>query len=222
VIEDLLAERSARLTRVEVDAGEALPDWQAFDVVIAMGGPMGAYEDTAYPWLAPERALLSAAASAGTACIGVCLGAQLLAASIGGRAYPGPAPEIGVLQVELTAPGRADPVTSALPPSFPVLQWHGDTFDLPPDAVVLASSAAYPRQVYRWRNALGVQFHAEVTAAMARTWWDVPDYVDYLESALGAGAADRLYAELDRAIPVINDTARLLFGRFLSAIGVRS
>jgi len=222
VIDDLLAERSARVTVVEVDAGEPLPDWQAFDVVIAMGGPMGAYEDTAYPWMAPERALLSAAASAGTACLGVCLGAQLLATAIGGRAYPGPAPEIGVLQVDLTAAGLADPVTSALTPSFSVLQWHGDTFDLPPDAIVLASSAAYPRQAYRWRNALGVQFHAEVTPAMARAWSLVPDYVDYLEAALGAGAADRLFAELDHAIPVINDAARRLFGRFLATIGVRS
>ena len=129
-------ERSARIRRVEVDAGESLPDWRPFDVIVVMGGPMGAYEDEAYPWLVPERALLRAAATAGTACFGVCLGAQLLAASVGGRAYPGPTPEIGVLEVELTAAGRADPVMSVLSSPFLALQWHGDTFDPPADAVL--------------------------------------------------------------------------------------
>jgi GMP synthase (glutamine-hydrolysing) len=214
-------ERSARIRRVEVDAGESLPDWRPFDVIVVMGGPMGAYEDEAHPWLVPERALLRAAAAAGTACFGVCLGAQLLAASVGGRAYPGPTPEIGVLEVELTAAGRADPVMSVLSSPFVALQWHGDTFDLPADAAVLASSAAYPRQAFRWRNSIGVQFHAEVTPAMAEAWVRPPEAVAYLERALGPGSPARLLDDVLRDIKAINEVARLLFERFLTATSVR-
>jgi GMP synthase (glutamine-hydrolysing) len=222
VIEDVLVERSARLHRVQLDAGGALPDWRAFDLVVAMGGPMGAYEDEAFPWLVGERALLGAAASAGTPCLGVCLGAQLLAAAIGGRAFPGPAPEVGVFDVDLTAAGRRDAVLSVLPRRFTVLQWHSDTFDLPDDAVVLASSAAYPRQAFRWRNAFGLQFHAEVTPAMAEEWALVPESVSYLETTLGPGAAAALFDDLRRANKVINESCRLLVERFLDVTIRRS
>jgi len=218
VIEEVLRERSARITRVEVDEGEALPDWRAFDLVVVMGGPMGAYEDDMHPWLVAEKALLGAAADAGVPCLGVCLGSQLLAASIGGRAFPGPAPELGVLDVELTVAGRADPVLSSLGERFTVLQWHGDTFDLPPDAVVLASSAAYPHQAFRWRNAFGVQFHAEVTPDMADDWSANASYVAYLEGALGPGGATRLFSELRSALPAINRTCRLLTERLLDDV----
>jgi len=218
VIEDVLVERGARITRVEVEAGETLPDWRGFDLVVAMGGPMGAYEDDLHPWLAPERALLAGAAAGGIACLGVCLGSQLLAAAIGGRAYQGPAPELGLLEVELTAAGRADPVMAGLGDTFTVLQWHGDTFDLPGDAAVLASSAAYPNQAFRWRNSYGVQFHAEVTPAMADEWSTIPDYVSYLESALGPGGATRLFSELRAALPAINRSCRVLTERLLDQV----
>jgi GMP synthase-like glutamine amidotransferase len=218
VIEDVLVERCARITRVEVEAGEQLPDWRDFDLVVAMGGPMGAYEDHLYPWLAPERALLAGAAGSGIACLGVCLGSQLLAAAIGGRAYQGPSPELGVLDVTLTAAGRADPVLSGLAERFPVLQWHGDTFDIPADAAVLASSPAYPHQAFRWRNAFGVQFHAEVTPAMADEWSANPGYVAYLERALGPGGATRVFSELRAALPAINHTCRVLTERLLDEV----
>jgi len=216
VIEEVLRARSARLTRVGLDEGGHLPDWRGFDLVVVMGGPMGAYEDAAHPWLVDERAFLAAAAAAGTPCYGVCLGAQLLAAAIGGRAYPGPAPEVGVMEVTLTAAGQTDAVMSILASPFTALQWHGDTFDLPDDAVVLASSTAYARQAFRWRNTMGVQFHAEVTADMVDEWAALDDYVDYLESALGPGGAERLFTELRRSLTEINATCRALFEQFLT------
>ena len=218
VIEEVLLDRGARITRIEVEQGGALPDGRDFDIVVAMGGPMGAYEDHLHPWLAPERALLATAAASGVACLGVCLGSQMLAAALGGRAFQGPAPELGVLEVELTAAGRADPVTAGLADRFTVLQWHGDTFDPPPDAVVLASSAAYPHQAFRWRNAFGVQFHAEVTPAMADEWSTIPDYVAYLEGALGPGGAERLFSDLRAALPAINHSCRVLTERLLDEV----
>jgi GMP synthase-like glutamine amidotransferase len=205
---------------VEIDEGETLPDWREFDLIVVMGGPMGAYEDDDFPWLRVERTLLGAAATAGRACFGVCLGAQILAASIGGRAYAGASPEVGVMDVELTPAGRADPVTSVLPARFRALQWHGDTFDLPASAVVLASSPAYAHQAFRWRNAIGLQFHIEVTQSMADEWARVPAYAASLEAALGPGALPHLLAEVSSEVNAMNESARLLFERFLKVTGL--
>ncbi|MGZ4202404.1 MAG: type 1 glutamine amidotransferase, partial [Thermoleophilaceae bacterium] len=106
--EDVLRERGAELHRVELDEGEPLPDWRGHDAIVAMGGPMSANDDAELPWLASEKALIREAVSAGTPFLGVCLGAQLLAASLGARVYAGPA-EVGVLPVALTEEGVRDP-----------------------------------------------------------------------------------------------------------------
>ena len=90
VLEDVMLERGWTLIRVELDEGEELPEGGEFDAVVVMGGPMGAYERSAYPWLQAEQRLLRAAVDRGTPVFGVCLGAQLVAASMGARVYPGP------------------------------------------------------------------------------------------------------------------------------------
>ena len=120
---------------------------------------------------------------------GVCLGVQLLAASLGARVYPGPEPEVGLLPVTLTSEARDDPVFSAAPDDLVTLQWHGDTFDLPTGAVRLAGSPAYPNQAFRFEHAYGVQFHLEVSGEMAREWAEVPAYVSSLDRTLGREGA---------------------------------
>src|SRR5947209_17766909 len=95
--EDELHARGGGLERVEADAGEPLPDWRGFDGIIVMGGPMGAYEEDRLPWLGDEKRLIAAAVDADTPVWGVCLGAQLLAASLGAEVRMGPEPEVGVL-----------------------------------------------------------------------------------------------------------------------------
>ena len=137
---EVMRERGAEPCAVEVDEGEPLPDWREFDAVLAMGGPMGAGDDADHPWLAAERQLVREAVEAGRPFLGVCLGVQLLAAALGARVYAAERPEVGLLDVELTAEGRADPLFAGLDDRFVSLQWHGDTFDLPADAVRLASS----------------------------------------------------------------------------------
>lgn len=100
--------------------------------------------------------------------LGVCLGAQLLAAALGAQVYTGPAGEAGLGQVRLTAEGRRDPVLDAgAGPDglLPVLHWHDDTFDLPDGARLLASSTAYAHQAFRVGRAYGLQFHVEMDAA---------------------------------------------------------
>jgi GMP synthase (glutamine-hydrolysing) len=177
VYEDVLREHGAELRRVEVDEGEPLPDWREFDALLAMGGPMGARDDADHPWLAPERELVREAVEAGRPVLGVCLGVQLLAAALGARVYAAERAEVGLLDVELTAEGRADPLFAGLDDRFVSLQWHGDTFDLPGDAVRLASSPLIANQAFRaGERAYGVQFHLEVTGEMAVEWGGVAAY----------------------------------------------
>ena len=159
--EDELRSRGLDLVRVELDEGEEPPDWRGFDGMIVMGGPMGAYEDDAHPWLATEKRMIRDAAGSGHPVWGVCLGAQLLAAALGANVYPGAhGAEVGVLPVELTEAAASDPVFADAPHSFPTLQWHGDSFDLPAGATLLASSPAYANQAFSFRNAYALPFHS--------------------------------------------------------------
>ncbi|HET6172926.1 MAG TPA: hypothetical protein VFD90_09985 [Gaiellales bacterium] len=214
VFEDVLLERAHELVRVELDDGEALPAGQ-WDAIVAMGGPMSVNDEREHPWLVVEKSAIANHVRAGGPFWGSCLGAQLLAASLGARVYAGPAPEVGVLAVELTEAGRKDPVLGPLPPSIDTLQWHGDTFDLPEGAVLLASSPAYPNQAFRvGRAAYAVQFHVEVTEAMGEEWAGVPAYAEYADRVLGPGGSDRLLAEFRVSSPLMQQHARGLFERW--------
>ncbi len=222
VFEDVLRERGAEFHRVELDEGEPLPDWRGFDAIVAMGGPMSATDDETAPWLAAEKQLIAEAVQADRPFWGVCLGVQLLAASLGARIYPGPAPEVGILPVTLTLDGLTDPVFAGLPREVLTLQWHGDTFDLPHDAVRLAGSPAYPNQAFRVRRAYGVQFHLEVSAEMAREWAQVPEYVSSLERTLGSERAPAFLSAIEERADEMRVLGRGLFERWLDRVVARS
>jgi GMP synthase-like glutamine amidotransferase len=214
VFEDVLRERAHELVRVELDEGEPLPEG-AFDAIVAMGGPMSVNDEAEHPWLVAEKEAIARHVRSGKPFWGSCLGAQLLAAALGARVYAGPAPEVGVLGIELTPEGRADPVLGGLPAEIDTLQWHGDTFDLPEGGVLLASSPAYANQAYRvGRVAYAVQFHVEVTEAMGEEWADVPAYAEYADRVLGPGGSDRLLAEFRAGSPLMQVHARAVFGRW--------
>jgi GMP synthase-like glutamine amidotransferase len=216
--EDELIERGGELVRVEVDEGEPLPDWRAFDGIIAMGGPMGAYEDQRLPWLVDERRLIAEAVSSGTPFWGVCLGAQLLAASLGAPVVRGPEAEVGVLDVQLTPEAGYDPVFSQAPPTFKALQWHSDTFELPHGAVRLARSAAYENQAFKVGRAYAVQFHIEVGTDLAADWGEVPAYADALEEIMGDGALGVLIARVGAHEREMTDLARAVFAAWLERV----
>ncbi len=220
VFEDVLRERGAELHRVELDEGERLPDWREFDAIVAMGGPMSANDDAELPWLTGEKQLVSEAVRAGKPYWGVCLGVQLLAASLGARVYPGPEPEVGLLPVSLTGEARSDPVFGEAPHELVTLQWHGDTFDLPDGAVRLASSPAYPNQAFCLERAYGVQFHLEVSAEMAREWAEVPEYVASLERTLGGEAAPAFLSSIEERAEEMRTVGRALFERWLDRVVV--
>lgn len=216
--EDELLERGGEVCRVMVDEGEPLPDWRAFDGIVAMGGPMGAYEDERLPWLRAEKRLIAGAVHAGTPFWGVCLGAQLLAASLGARVAPGPGPEVGVLPVYRTAGATRDPVFATMPDRFVALQWHADTFALPDGGVPLARSDAYEHQAFVVNRAYGVQFHIEVGSTLAAEWGEVPAYAESLEALMGAGAMPRLLDQVSAAEDEMTILARRLFGAWLERV----
>jgi GMP synthase (glutamine-hydrolysing) len=217
VYEDVLHEQGVEFVRVELDEGERIPSGD-FDAIVAMGGPMSVNDDDAMPWLTDEKRYVADAVRFGTPYWGVCLGVQLLAASLGARVSAGPEPEVGLLPVELTEDARDDPVFAGAPRQLLTLQWHGDTFDLPEGAVRLAGSAAYRNQAFRYRNAYGVQFHLEVSTAMAREWADVPEYAASLERVLGPGAAQGFVAQVEERSPDMLSVGRALFERWFDVI----
>jgi GMP synthase-like glutamine amidotransferase len=216
--EDELSSRGLELERVELDEGDPLPDWRGFAGTIVMGGPMGAYEDDAHPWLVAEKRALREAVEADHPVWGVCLGSQLLAAALGARVYRGEEPEVGLLEVELTEAGAADPVFGAAPTRFRTLQWHGDTFDLPEGATLLASSPAYENQAFTYRRAYALQFHLEVSPELAVEWGGVPAYADSLEAIKGPGALEALIGEVTDNAGTMLPLARELFGRWLEQV----
>ena len=173
---------------------------------------------TRSPWLAGEKRAIGEAVRAGTPYWGVCLGVQLLAASLGARVYPGPEPEVGLLPVSMTGEARSDPVFGEAPHELVTLQWHGDTFDLPDGAVRLASSPTYANQAFRFERAYGVQFHLEVSAEMAREWAEVPEYGASLERTLGAHAASAFLEAIEARADEMRSEGRALFERWLDRV----
>ncbi len=216
VYEDVLRERAATIHRVELDEGDPLPHWHESDAIVFMGGPMSATDDAEFPWLDEEKQLIAGAVRAGVPFWGVRLGVRLLAASLGARVCPGPTPEVGLLPVELTEEALGDPVFGGVPRTLLTHQWHGDTFDLPEGAVLLARSPAYPNQAFRFGpSAYGVQFHLEVSAELAREWAEIPAYAEALERVLGPGPLDELISRLGEQAEETLAHGRRLFERRL-------
>jgi GMP synthase-like glutamine amidotransferase len=221
VFSEVMRERGVEAVPVELDESEALPDWREFDAVLAMGGPMGAYDDDDHPWLAAEKRLVREAVDAGRPFLGVCLGVQLLASALDAGVHPAETAEVGLLPVELTAEGREDPLFEGLDERLVSLQWHGDTFELPDGAVRLARSELVPNQAFRaGESAYGVQFHLEVTAEMAREWAGVPAYRRSLEESLGEERGAAFLREVERRASELHPAARRLFGNWLDLAAV--
>jgi GMP synthase (glutamine-hydrolysing) len=213
--EQELRARRIPFTRVLLDAGEELPDWRACGAILAMGGSMSVYDEAEHPWLIPEKRLIAEAVAAELPYWGVCLGAQLLAASLGAAVSRGPEAELGVMPVELTPAAAEDPVFAGAPASFQTLQWHGETYELPPGAVQLARSRHYEQQAFAVGRAYALQFHLEVDSELARQWMNLPAFTDELEQLHGADAPATLLAQMELAERDSVALARRLFSRWL-------
>jgi len=185
-IGDFLKKENIPFVTVELGSAEIPPSLKDFDTLVVMGGPMGVYEMETFPHLRVESRLIRVAINRNMKVFGVCLGAQMLAYCLGSEVYRGHEEEIGWRSIELTGDGLKDPLMRklAIHPrvgdfwrKFKVFHWHGDTFNLPVDAILLARSDLYANQAFRYGNsAYGFQFHIEVTKEMIHEWFeDKPD-----------------------------------------------
>ena len=150
--------------------GELRPqDVDAADLLVVLGGPVGAYEGHLYPILDEELALLQGRLATGAPTLGICLGAQLITRALGARVAPGSAKEIGWAPIDLTNAGRDGPLRHL--ESVHVLHWHGEAFDLSPGATCLASTAFCSNQAFALgRTTLGFQFHPEADGRGFERW----------------------------------------------------
>jgi GMP synthase (glutamine-hydrolysing) len=195
-----------------VDAPPAF-DPIAADLVVVLGGPVGVYEQNAYPFLLKEREILKARLDANRPTFGICLGAQLVAAAMGAKVSPSGVREIGFSTVSLTEAGHASPLGHLA--DVPVFHWHGDTFEIPAGAVRLAATDLCKNQGFaRGPKILGLQFHPEPDAADLERW-----LVGYAGDLAAAGIDPRmLRTEAARLCPAMRKAAREMVVTWLGGL----
>jgi GMP synthase (glutamine-hydrolysing) len=174
-LEAPLRERGFDFETVEVPTAH-LPSLQteSCDLLVVLGGPIGVYDQQDYPFLKDEIACIAERLAARKPILGICLGAQLMAAALGARVYPGQdGAEIGWSPIQpSSATNLPDWFTPLLTTGLSLFHWHGDTFDLPPGALHLAKTEMYDNQAFVIGDfALGLQFHPEVTADGLERWY---------------------------------------------------
>lgn len=193
--------------------GDALPDVHAVDAVVAMGGPMSVHDEARLPWLRQEKAFLLECMQGGVPVLGVCLGAQLMAAALGAEVGPSPDREIGWHAVQTEGGARATALGFTEP--FTALHWHGEMFDVPPGGERLASSAGCPNQAFVWgERALGLQFHLEATPESVAEM--VTHLADYETPGRWVQGADALVAGAQKHANESNVLMRRLLDAWLT------
>jgi GMP synthase (glutamine-hydrolysing) len=188
LIEDSLRSASKIFQYLRTFEGQPIPpDPNGYSALIVMGGPMGVYETTRYPFLLQEMRLIEGFVKKRLPVLGICLGSQLLAACFGARVQKGRRKEIGWYPIELSTEGKQDPVWQNVPSRFVAYHWHGDIFELPKGAALLASSEITPVQAYRYdERVYGVLFHMEVSENQIRQM--LSEFADEIEQEnLSAG-----------------------------------
>jgi GMP synthase - Glutamine amidotransferase domain len=209
----VLRTRNFEIQYIEAAGGLQDVDSYAPDLVIVLGGPVSVYEEAIYPFLTRELRFLERWLAAGKPVLGICLGCQLLARSLGARVYAGSQKEIGWSPLTLTEAGRSSPLRHLQGDGARVLHWHGDTFELPSNARLLASTEAYAHQAFDvGPHVLGLQFHVEATAEGLEYW-----YVGHASeiAATGGLAVPALRADADRYASAAERSCRAMFTDWL-------
>ena len=211
VFAPMLADRGYGVRYLDAGIAPIMPQTFAEpDLLVVLGGPIGVYDDAAYPWLAAEQDALATRLHAGLPTLGICLGAQLIARALGARVAATGRKEIGYGPLTLTPAGR----TSVLAPlaGQPVLHWHGDQFEIPTGAERLAATPGFPHQAFRVGGpVLALQFHVEADAAQIERW-----LIGHAHE-LGAARVDPNRIREDAAAygPALADKARDVLGTWL-------
>lgn len=216
---EVLRERGCDIDTVRADKGSVTGiDPLQHDVAIIMGGPMGVYQDDLFPWIRDEIAYARVRMENDRPLLGVCLGSQIMAQALGSQVYKGEqGAELGWRPVDVNAAGASTPVRYLDRAKTMMMHWHGDTYALPEGATLLASTDLYPVQAWQYKaNALGLQFHPEMTREVLEEWIMVGDFY-HIEKNIGPLAEFR--RQIDEYEPTLRAQTYKFFHEWLDQVG---
>ena len=221
---DLMIKDGMKLTTIELDEGENIPeDLNEFDGMFCMGGPMDTWMEETYPWLIDEKEKIKHfVMDLKKPFLGFCLGCQLLGEVVGGKVVKSQPPEIGVLDIEMQDACKQDKLFSSYSPKIKALQWHSyevQNLEHNPNVTVLASSPITKYQIFKYQNhAYGIQFHIEIKNDTVSQWGCVPEYEKALNDTLGEGALKKLDKEAQSSMSSMNANAEQLYNNYKSLL----
>ena len=200
---------------------DAQPSLEGYDGLVVLGGPMSANDSKRLPHLTIEMKLIEEAMKLNRPILGICLGAQLIAKTLGAEVYPNPEKEIGWYDVSPTEHAQRDPLLSGFEETQKIFQWHGETFEMPRSTRHLAFSSLCANQAFRYEaNVYGFQFHLEVDAPMIHRWLRVPDNQKEIASLGGAHNLERIHSETPVHIERLTQLSDGVFGEFINLFGI--
>ena len=223
-IKDLMIKDGIKLTTIELDEEEKIPDnLSKFDAMFCMGGPMDTWMEKDYPWLIDEKkAIKKFVIDLKKPYLGFCLGCQLLGEIVGGKVVKSKNPEIGMLNIDFSENKINDLVFSEFPKKITSLQWHSyevQELENNNDITLLASSPETKYQIFKYKNhAYGIQFHIEVKKTTVGEWGCVPEYKSALEKQLGEGALEKFDKDSQKHMPTMNNYSEILYKNFKKLI----
>ena len=223
-IKDLMLLDEAKLTTIELDEGEKIPnDLSKFDAMFCMGGPMDTWMEDKYPWLIDEKKKIKEfVMNLKKPYLGFCLGCQLLGEVVGGKVVKSKKPEIGMLNINFSKEKNEDLLFSSFPNKVKALQWHSyEVINLEnnKDITLLASSNITKYQIFKYKNhAYGIQFHIEVKDTTVNDWGCVIEYKTALEEQLGVGALEKFDREAKSNMSEMNNCSKILYSNFKKII----
>lgn len=209
-IESVLREKGHQLSATHLYAGQPLPSVTDIDWLIVMGGPMGVHDEESYPWLKMEKQFIRQVIESGKIVLGICLGAQLIAAALGAKVYRNQHREIGWFKISRALEAADSILATALPDRVEAFHWHGDSFDIPAGAKRLAASEACRNQGFILEDRIvGLQFHLETTlqsaAALIANCKAELDGSRYVQTATEMLADNRKFATINQVMLSVLD-----------------
>jgi len=220
-LDPLLRDSGFRIKYVNFERhSDMVPGLNGYDGLIVLGGPMNVDEVDKYPYLDTEVRLIRKALEAEMPMLGICLGSQLIAKALGAKVRKNPEKEIGWYDVSPTKEGHKDPLICNFSKKENLFQWHGDSFDLPSGAVLLASSKLCKNQAFRYGdNVYGFQFHLEVDEPMIERWLRIPANKKEIEETGGKIDPDRIRNETHGSIENLKSLSDKTFSGFINLFG---
>ena len=226
-IKDLMLEDNIKLTTIELDEGEKIPDdLSKFDAMFCMGGPMDTFMEEKYQWLIEEKKKIKEfVIDLKKPYLGFCLGCQLLGEVVGGKVVKSKLAEIGIMDINFSKEKNNDILFSSFPEKIRSLQWHSyevDGLNNNKDVTVLASSPITKYQIFKYQNhAYGIQFHIEIKDTTVNDWGCVPEYKKALEDQLGEGALDKFDQAAKDNMSNMNNYSKILYTKFKEIINLK-